>query len=148
MTCVYMYICALLWVLKTILSLHDLLVGFAELSKVVILVVAIYCSERIQIKIGRRERCMGEKSKRNQVQASQCFRPVESHRRIWFSQQCVTIRVKCYQLEMLMWTLMSRVFIGQSSCRRVTLKWLTSATWSYSYSRSEKRTLTLHCHWK
>lgn len=51
----------LLWVPKTTLSLCDLLVGLTGLSKVVIFIVAIYYSGRIQIKISKRKRYMGKR---------------------------------------------------------------------------------------
>lgn len=62
--------------LKTTLRFSDLL-GLTELSKGVTLMIMVYDSESIQIKISSRKRHIGAESRKQQAWVSSCPLPVE-----------------------------------------------------------------------
>lgn len=77
--------------------------------KAVMLMVAVYYKEKIQVKISQGERHIGQRPRGVQTEVFQAFPPVAS----W--PQCVTVRRECCQPGELTGALGSGVFMGAQS---------------------------------
>lgn len=109
----YVYWCLCVPVVpKTILGLNDSLEGLTGLRHAVILVIIVYYSRRIDIKISKEKRSISKV----QEKPGTSFQGSSPSGVAWtylFSQQwCVTIQVKWCQPGNLAQTLVSMVFIG------------------------------------
>lgn len=63
----------------TILRFDDLLNGLTKLREAILFMIMVYSSERIQIKVSKEKRCIGQ-SPGEQAQTSSCVLPVELYR--------------------------------------------------------------------
>lgn len=96
-------------------------------SETIILMFIICYSERIQIKIGKGKRLMGQNTEETKLSGIPSQRSCTGCSE-FSHQSCVTTNVKFCQPGMLSQTSASRVFIRGQSWRHATPMWLTSVS--------------------
>lgn len=131
--------CAVSAVSKTILRTNGLLKELMGLRKAIILVVLVYCNERIQIKIRKKKDALGKVQEKPGTSFQKFFSPGGT----WMSlllwtMMCDNVCKYC-QPGKLNWDVRSRIFIGGQLCRHAVPAWLMSATQSDSRSPGENR---------
>lgn len=75
MTLTYLMFCAVSEVSKTILRINGLLKGLMGLRKAIILVVMVYCNERIHIKIRKKKDALGKVQEKPGASFQKFFSP-------------------------------------------------------------------------